>query len=61
MSNKAGKSIHPYIMAGDGGADRLKSQLLFPENSGATAVELRIPFSDPVADGPLSNKLESVL
>ncbi|WP_342526520.1 tryptophan synthase subunit alpha [Chryseomicrobium sp. FSL W7-1435] len=43
----------PYIMAGDGGLDALKEQLLFLQNSGATAVELGIPFSDPVADGPV--------
>ncbi|CAH0200428.1 Tryptophan synthase alpha chain [Peribacillus sp. Bi96] len=47
------KAFIPYIMAGDGGLDRLKSQLLFLEKSGATAVELGIPFSDPVADGPV--------
>ncbi|QNK50948.1 tryptophan synthase subunit alpha [Brevibacterium sp. PAMC23299] len=50
---KQEKAFIPYIMAGDGGLDRLKSQLLFLENSGATAVELGIPFSDPVADGPV--------
>lgn len=43
----------PYIMAGDGGLSALKQQLLFLQNAGATAVELGIPFSDPVADGPI--------
>lgn len=43
----------PYIMAGDGGLSALKQQLLFLQNAGATAVELGIPFSDPVADGPV--------
>jgi tryptophan synthase alpha chain len=47
------KAFIPYIMAGDGGLERLKSQLIFLEKSGATAVELGIPFSDPVADGPV--------
>lgn len=41
----------PYIMAGDGGLSALKQQLLFLQDAGATAVELGIPFSDPVADG----------
>ncbi|WP_057915092.1 tryptophan synthase subunit alpha [Peribacillus muralis] len=50
---KQEKAFIPYIMAGDGGLERLKSQLLFLEKSGATAVELGIPFSDPVADGPV--------
>ncbi|MBS4206497.1 tryptophan synthase subunit alpha [Bacillus sp. FJAT-50079] len=47
------KAFVPYIMAGDGGLDALKEQILFLQESGATAVELGIPFSDPVADGPI--------
>lgn len=47
-----GKAFIPYIMAGDGGLQNLREQLLFLKESGATAVELGIPFSDPVADGP---------
>ncbi|MBS4178639.1 tryptophan synthase subunit alpha [Lederbergia citrea] len=47
------KAFVPYIMAGDGGIENLKEQILFLEESGATVVELGIPFSDPVADGPV--------
>lgn len=47
-----GKAFIPYIMAGDGGLANLREQLLFLQQAGATAVELGIPFSDPVADGP---------
>ncbi|GAB4075112.1 tryptophan synthase subunit alpha [Barrientosiimonas marina] len=43
----------PYIMAGDGGLDILEERLAFLEACGAAAVELGIPFSDPVADGPV--------
>ncbi|WP_226037166.1 tryptophan synthase subunit alpha [Aquibacillus saliphilus] len=46
------KAFVPYIMAGDGGLENLEEQLNFLEDSGATVVELGIPFSDPVADGP---------
>ncbi|KIL47928.1 tryptophan synthase subunit alpha [Jeotgalibacillus campisalis] len=46
------KAFIPYIMAGDPDISQLKEQLLFLEKSGATVVELGIPFSDPVADGP---------
>ncbi|GAA0329145.1 tryptophan synthase subunit alpha [Bacillus carboniphilus] len=46
------KAFIPYIMAGDGGLEKLEDQLLFLQNSGATVVELGVPFSDPVADGP---------
>ncbi len=44
--------IVPYIMAGDGGLDILEERLTFLQECGAAAVELGIPFSDPVADGP---------
>ncbi|WP_339161531.1 tryptophan synthase subunit alpha [Siminovitchia sp. FSL H7-0308] len=46
------KAFVPYIMAGDGGLDNLHGQITFLEKCGATIVELGIPFSDPVADGP---------
>lgn len=42
----------PYIMAGDGGLDQLDDQISFLEDCGVAAIELGIPFSDPVADGP---------
>lgn len=47
------KIFVPYIMAGDGGLDILEDRLQFLQEAGATAVELGIPFSDPVADGPV--------
>jgi len=50
--DKGDKAFVPYIMAGDGGVEQLQEQILFLEKSGATVVELGIPFSDPVADGP---------
>lgn len=53
VEQKGEKAFIPYIMAGDGGLSSLKEQLLFFEQNGATAVELGIPFSDPVADGPV--------
>ncbi|MEW9501781.1 tryptophan synthase subunit alpha [Jeotgalibacillus marinus] len=46
------KAFIPYIMAGDHGLENLRDQLLFLQQSGATVIELGIPFSDPVADGP---------
>ncbi|UJL46882.1 tryptophan synthase subunit alpha [Virgibacillus sp. NKC19-16] len=42
----------PYIMAGDGGLDILEERITFLQECGAAAIELGIPFSDPVADGP---------
>lgn len=53
MRNQANMSIVPYIMAGDGGLEQLEERLLFLERAGATVIEVGIPFSDPVADGPI--------
>lgn len=47
------KAFVPYIMAGDGGLDTLAEKITFLEKAGATAIEIGIPFSDPVADGPV--------
>lgn len=52
LTEKEKKAFVPYIMAGDGGLETLKEKLLFLQECGADAVELGIPFSDPVADGP---------
>ena len=46
------KLFVPYIMAGDGGLDILEERIAFLEECNASAIELGIPFSDPVADGP---------
>ncbi len=46
------KAFVAYIMAGDGGLDRLKDQVQYLQGAGVTAIEIGIPFSDPVADGP---------
>ncbi|MBE6183534.1 tryptophan synthase subunit alpha [Bacillus ginsengihumi] len=46
------KAFVPYIMAGDGGLEVTQERIEFLERCGVTAIELGIPFSDPVADGP---------
>jgi len=47
--------VIPYIMAGDhaDGLDGLAETIAFLEENGASAIEIGIPFSDPVADGPV--------
>lgn len=52
LIEQKGKAFVPYIMAGDGGLDCLLDRLQLLEKLGATAIEIGIPFSDPVADGP---------
>lgn len=46
------KAFVPYIMAGDGGLQTLRPTILRLQQIGVTAIEVGIPFTDPVADGP---------
>jgi tryptophan synthase alpha chain len=46
------KAFIPYIMAGDPTLERTKETVLLCEQCGADIVELGVPFSDPLADGP---------
>ena len=50
---KGNKLFIPYVMAGDGGMEEFISTLKVLEECGASAIEIGIPFSDPVADGPM--------
>lgn len=43
----------PYIMAGAQGLENLAEEIQLLCDAGASAIELGIPFSDPVADGPV--------
>lgn len=45
--------LAPYLTAGDGGLERTLELLHACEECGAACVELGIPFSDPIADGPV--------
>lgn len=46
------KAFIPYIMAGDPDLDSTKEFIKLFEGIGADIVELGIPFTDPLADGP---------
>lgn len=50
------KAFVPYIMAGDGGLETLRETILRLQELGVTAIEVGIPFTDPVADGPTIEK-----
>ena len=58
QEKKAGgqKIFVPYIVAGGNGLERLEDEIKTLAENGATAIELGIPFSDPVADGPIIQK-----
>jgi len=54
---KAGrKALIPYITAGDPSPDRTVSLMHALVESGADILELGVPFSDPMADGPVIQK-----
>jgi tryptophan synthase alpha chain len=52
VASSGDKAFVPYIMAGDGGLEKLKPTILKLQQLGVTAIEVGIPFTDPVADGP---------
>ncbi len=46
------KAFIPYIMAGDPSLKKAPDVVLMLERCGADIVELGVPFTDPLADGP---------
>ncbi len=52
LRQKDRKALIPYIMAGDPSLDATKQFVLDLESAGADIIELGVPFSDPLADGP---------
>ena len=52
LKKDGGKAFIPYIMAGDPSLETTKETVLMLEQCGADIVELGVPFSDPLADGP---------
>lgn len=46
------KAFIPYIMAGDPSLERTIENVKLLEECGADIIELGVPFSDPLADGP---------
>jgi tryptophan synthase alpha chain len=50
------KAFIPYIMAGDPNITRTVELIRILEDCGADIIELGVPFSDPLADGPTIQK-----
>ena len=46
-------ALIPYIMAGDPSLAETEELVLELERAGADLIELGVPFSDPIADGPV--------
>jgi tryptophan synthase alpha chain len=52
LKSRKEAALIPYIMAGDPDLATTEELIFMMERSGADMVELGVPFSDPLADGP---------
>jgi tryptophan synthase alpha chain len=50
---RGGRGLAPFITAGDGGLDVTLAVLRALDKCNVPCVELGLPFSDPIADGPV--------
>ena len=46
-------ALMPFLMAGDPDLSTTRATLLALQGAGADMIELGIPYSDPLADGPV--------
>lgn len=53
LAAKREKALITYIMAGDPSLQDTEALVLALEQAGADVIELGVPFSDPIADGPV--------
>ena len=53
LKGKGEQALIAYIMAGDPSLQDTEQLVLGLERSGADVIELGVPFSDPIADGPV--------
>ena len=53
LKQEGKKGFIPFITAGDPDLATTEALLVVLANSGATLIELGVPFSDPMADGPV--------
>lgn len=53
LRSRKGKALIAYIMAGDPTLQDTERLVLELERAGADVIELGVPFSDPIADGPV--------
>src|SRR3990172_11345443 len=56
LKNQREKALIPFIAAGDPSLPLTKALILEMERQGADMIELGVPFSDPLADGPTIQK-----
>lgn len=56
LGDESKTAFIPFITAGDGGLDNSEALVFTLADSGADIIELGMPFSDPMADGPVIAK-----
>ncbi|NKI93483.1 tryptophan synthase subunit alpha [Rhizobacter sp. SG703] len=56
LKKEGRKALIPYITAGDPYPDATVELMLAMADAGADVIELGVPFSDPMADGPVIQK-----
>ncbi|MCP9474378.1 MAG: tryptophan synthase subunit alpha [Nitrospira sp.] len=53
LKDEKKKALIVYLMAGDPSLEATEKLVLALEQAGADVIELGVPFSDPIADGPV--------
>jgi len=53
LKNRGQAALIPFIVAGDPDLETTEALVLKMAESGADIIELGVPFSDPIADGPI--------
>ena len=53
LRQRAEKALIAYVMAGDPSLQDTEQLVVELEQAGADIIELGVPFSDPIADGPV--------
>src|SRR3989442_14016852 len=53
LNSQSAKAFIPYLTAGDPSLHTTLELVLAMEKAGADLIELGVPFSDPIADGPV--------
>ena len=56
LRRRGERALMPYFTAGDPSLDATRRLVVEASKRGADVVELGIPFSDPVADGPVNQR-----
>lgn len=53
LKSQGRKALITYVTCGDGGYETTEKAVLEMERAGADIIELGVPFSDPIAEGPV--------